>query len=210
MHSTPRFLLTSSGGVYGPQSVGLPEIPETYCGMPDPLLASSTYGIAKRHAEHLCSLYSQAYGLESVIARCFAFVGEDLPMNAHFAVGNFIRDALYRPQIDVQGNGSPIRSYMHQADLANWLLTLLRAGRSGHAYNVGSDQAISIADLARCVRDVVSPEKAVHIHGEGLIDNAQRSRYIPSIAKAQTELGLELTVDLREAIRLTARNCTHG
>jgi len=123
-----RFLLTSSGGVYGPQPAEMEQIPEIYCGMPDPLQLTSTYGLGKRVAEHLCHLYSQSYGFEAVIARCFAFVGQDLPLDAHFAIGNFIRDALHKPSIEVGGDGTPVRSYMDQRDLSvgSWLY--LRAG----------------------------------------------------------------------------------
>ena len=199
-----RFLLTSSGGAYGPQPSEMTAIPETYDAMPDPLNPLNTYGVAKRIAEHLSAQYGHQYGLEIVIARCFAFVGEDLPKNAHFAIGNFIRDALERTEVNVNGNGSPIRSYMHQSDLAHWLLTLLQLGSPGHAYNVGSDEALSIADAAYLVRDILAPEKPVLIKGVVLADNAYRNRYIPDISKAKNELGLEVTVSLAEAIRLSA------
>lgn len=201
---THRFLLTSSGGAYGPQPSEMTAIPETYNEMPDPLNPLNTYGVAKRLAEHLCAHYGHQYGLETVIARCFAFVGEDLPKNAHFAIGNFIRDALERTEITVNGNGSPIRSYMHQNDLAHWLLTLLQLGSPGHAYNVGSDEALSIADTASLVRDILAPQKPVRIKGVVLADNAYRNRYMPDISKAKNELGLEVTVSLSEAIRLSA------
>ena len=198
-----RFLLTSSGGAYGPQPSNMYAIPETYNGMPDPLNPSTAYGVAKRQAEHLCAQYGHQYGIQTVIARCFAFVGEDLPREAHFAIGNFIRDAIERPEITVNGNGSPIRSYMHQSELAHWLLTLLQQGAPGNAYNVGSDEAISIADLARLVRNIVSPEKQVNVKSQLLADNVFRNRYIPDISKAKTDLGLEITIPLAQAIRLS-------
>ena len=198
-----RFLLTSSGGAYGPQPSNMEAIPETYNGMPDPLNPSNAYGVAKRQAEHLCTQYGHQHSIETVIARCFAFAGEDLPRDAHFAIGNFIRDAIERPEITVNGNGSPIRSYMHQSDLAHWLLTLLQRGASGNAYNVGSDEAISIADLALLVRDIVSSEKQVQVKSQLLADNVFRNRYVPDISKAKMDLGLEITVPLADAIRLS-------
>jgi len=198
-----RFLLTSSGGAYGPQPADMQTIAETYNAMPDPLNPGNAYGVAKRQAEHLCSLYGHQCGIETVIARCFAFVGEDLPTGAHFAIGNFIRDAMERPAITVNGNGSPMRSYMHQSDLANWLLTLLQHGAPGNAYNVGSDEAISIADLAFLVRDILSPGKPVNIKGAAIADNVLRSRYIPDVSKAKNQLGLQLTLPLAHAILLS-------
>lgn len=199
-----RFLLTSSGSVYGPQPQGLGQIPETYLGMPSSMLPNSTYGVAKRMAEHLCALAASETSVATVVARCFAFVGEDLPQDAHFAVGNFIRDALHRSAIEVNGDGSPLRSYMCQSDLAHWLLTMLQKGQSGEAYNVGSNQAISIGELAHMVRDIVAPEKKVHIRGVTQANNAQRDRYIPDITKACETLGLAVTVPIQEAIALAA------
>jgi UDP-glucuronate decarboxylase len=194
-----RVLLTSSGGVYGSQPETLGEIPESYLGIPDPLDPVSTYSMAKRASEHLCCLYNDRYGVESVVARCFAFVGQDLPLNAHFAIGNFIHDALYSTEIKIAGDGTPVRSYMNQADLARWLLCILDKGVPGRAYNVGSDQPISISDLAYLVRDLLSPNKAVVFKSTRSTFQG-RNIYIPDISAAKTELHLQLTVSLRESI----------
>ncbi|WVN42125.1 NAD-dependent epimerase/dehydratase family protein [beta proteobacterium MWH-UniP1] len=199
-----RFLLTSSGAVYGPQPSGMALIPEDYCGMPDPLNTNNAYGVAKRAAEHLCTLYQEKYGIETVIARCFAFVGQDLPLDVHFAIGNFIRDALWRDEITVSGDGTAVRSYLDQSDLAVWLMTLLEEGKPGHAYNVGSDRPIKIADLARLVRDTISPNKKVNIFGQPSATDANRSHYVPDITRVKKELGLGVTVALEDAIRKTA------
>jgi UDP-glucuronate decarboxylase len=202
-YGSNRFLLASSGSIYGPQPEGMDAIPETYIGMPDPLNPSNAYGVAKLHAEHLCAQYGREYGIETVIARCFAFVGEDLPRNYHFAIGNFIRDALERSVITINGNGRPIRSYMYQSDLATWLLTLLTHGRSCQAYNVGSDEVTSIAEAAYLVRDILSPDKLVEIKGGLLEVDEYRGRYVPNISKAKLELGLKISVPLAKAIHLS-------
>jgi dTDP-glucose 4,6-dehydratase len=197
-----RFLLTSSGGVYGPQPQEMDCMPETYLGMPDPLVPQNAYSVAKRGAEHLCALYEERYGIQTVVARCFAFVGRDLPLDVHFAIGNFIRDALTASQITVSGDGSPLRSYMDQRDLAEWLMVLLEKGQAGQAYNVGSDAAISIGELAYLVRDTLAPGKPVHISGK-TIHQSFRNRYVPCITKAKSELGLNLKYSLQESIRAT-------
>ncbi len=199
-----RFLLTSTGGVYGPQPNTLVTIPEDYCGMPDPLNPYNAYSVAKRLSEHLCALYKDKYGIETVIARCFSFVGRDLPLNVHFAIGNFIRDALWRDEITVSGDGLAVRSYLDQTDLAVWLITILENGRSGYAYNVGSDKSIEIAQLARLVRDIISPLKQIVIRGKQSETELCRLRYVPNITRARQELGLKVTVPLEEAIRISA------
>jgi len=197
-----RFLLTSSGAIYGPQPADLAAIPEDWPGSPPLAEASTAYGQAKRAAEHLCALVGEQHGLETVVARCFAFVGPNMPLNVHFAIGNFIRDALTADAITVAGDGTPLRTYLDQTDLAHWLLTLLEHGRPGQAYNVGSDEVISIAALAHLVRGIMAPDKPVHILGQPN-PGAARNRYVPDIRKAQQQLGLSVTVPLAEAIRRT-------
>lgn len=203
-----RFLLCSSGGVYGPPPIGIVHLDESYNGIPDPLLSSNAYSIAKRGSEHLSALYAEEFGLNLIVARCFAFVGRDLPRNVHFAIGNFIRDALERTEITVAGDGTPIRSYLDQRDLAEWLTVLLERGQSGRAYNVGSDEGISVADLAALVRDVLSPGKKVRIlgkHEDAQSSSQHRNVYVPSIKRAREELGLNVTIPLRRAIGEAAR-----
>jgi len=197
-----RFLLTSSGGIYGHQPAELEAFPEDWPGGPDISQPATAYSQAKRAAEHLCALYREVYGLETVIARCFAFVGPDLPLDVHFAIGNFIRDALTAESITVAGDGTPLRTYLDQRDLAHWLWTLLLEGRDGETYNVGSDQVVSIAELAHMVRDLLAPEKPVRILGSPQ-PAAVATRYVPDIRKALQELGLSVTVPLAEAIRRT-------
>ena len=198
-HHCKRFLLTSSGAVYGPQPQGMEKIPESYLGSPDPLGPNSAYGLGKKSAEHLCALYSEQHGLDYVIARCFAFVGEDLPLEAHFAVGNFIRDAMFNDNICINGDGMTLRSYMDQRDLSNWLVNLLFNGRCGQAYNVGSDKKISIEELAFTVQKIISPNKNV-IKQMASSQTKARSIYIRDISKAYTELNLSCRYDLEESI----------
>lgn len=199
-----RFLLTSSGGIYGPQPADLKAIPEDWRGSPPILDTNTAYSQAKRAAEHLCVLYREAHGLETVIARCFAFVGQDLPRDAHFAIGNFIRDALTADSIIVNGDGMPLRTYLDQSDLAQWLFKLLRHGAPGQAYNVGSSEVVSISELAHLVRDLLAPGKPVIIKQQPAA-SVYRNRYVPDIRKAQTQLGLKVSIPLVTAILRSVR-----
>ncbi len=198
----PRVLMTSSGGVYGGISQFPDGVPEDFHGMPDPLEPQNAYSVAKRQAEHLCALYRDAHGLESVIARCFAFVGEDLPLDAHFAIGNFIADTLHGRDIVIQGDGTPVRSYLDQRDLARWLTTLLLRGETGRAYNVGSGEAVSIAGLAERVA-ARAPGRRPEIRVMKRAPQGQaagRNFYLPDVRRAADELGLRVEFGLDEAI----------
>ena len=200
---TQRLLYVSSGAVYGRGITDVTHIPETYPGAPDPLLLQSSYDEAKRMAEHICVAYSANTSLECTIARCFAFVGPHLPLDQHFAIGNFIRDVLAARPIHIKGDGTPLRSFLYMSDLAAWLWTLLLRGERDRAYNVGSDQAVSIGDLARTVARTLRPELPVKI--DGTPDPAVRpATYVPDITRAAKAFGLGVTVPLAEAIRKTA------
>ncbi|MCJ7673342.1 MAG: NAD-dependent epimerase/dehydratase family protein [Acidimicrobiia bacterium] len=194
-------LLTSSGAVYGRQPPEIDRMPETWTGGPDPLDPGSAYAEGKRLAELCGVLFASSTDLQVKHARCYAFVGPYLPLDRHFAIGNFIRDGLAGRPIRIQGDGTTVRSYLYAADLAVWLWTVLLRGETGRAYNVGSEESTDIAGLARTVAGALDPVPAVEIEGRpraGPID-----RYVPSTERARTELGLEQRVSLSEGIART-------
>ena len=195
-------LLVSSGAIYGLPPVGMTHIPETYLGGPDPLLSGSAYGEGKRVSEWLAS-QAAGNGLEVKLARIFALVGPHLPLDKHFAIGNFIRAALANEEIVIQGDGTPHRSYLYAADMAAWLWAVLFRGECGRAYNVGSDESISIAALAKRVCHVLKRETRVDLKQQpqpGVVI----SHYVPDITRARSELGLPSPMPLDLAILRTA------
>jgi nucleoside-diphosphate-sugar epimerase len=198
-----RMLLISSGAVYGPQPADLTHQPDESKMGCNPLLPGSAYGEGKRVMELMGAMLQHSTGIESITARCFAFCGPGLPLNGHFAMGNFVRDALFGEQITVQGDGSPMRSYLYGADLAAWLLYLLMNGKAGESYNVGSDEALSIKDLALRVRDILAPDKSVKVLQEGGTEPLVRQRYVPAISRARA-LGCKPWSPLDESLRFSA------
>ena len=200
-----RVLLLSSGAVYGRQPAALTHVPEDYAGGPDPLDPLQAYAEGKRVAELLGGIHGRDRGLEVVTARAFAFVGPHLPLDAHFAVGNFMRDALAGDPIRVGGDGTPYRSYLHAADLAVWLWTMLVRGRRGRAYNVGSDEAVTIRELADAVARAArtigrSPTVSIARPAD---PSVPPTRYVPSTRRAQAELGLRTRIALDDALSRT-------
>jgi dTDP-glucose 4,6-dehydratase len=210
-----RFLFVSSGSVYGRHFKDTEFIHETCREAPDPMaVETSAYDEGKRAGELLCSLYRHHYGLETVSARCFSFVGPFLPLNEHFAAGNFIRDALAGGPITVNGDGTPIRSYLYFADLAWWLWTILVDGQPGQAYNVGGEEPVSVGDLANLVSNFYSPPIQVKIlrkgekaHKLGRLKETKAgqilSRQVPDVTKAKQELGLYCRLDLKTSLKRT-------
>ncbi len=195
-----NFLHVSSGAVYGSQPAALTHVPEDHPGITDPLPPGAAWAEGKRVAEQLCLAHAAQHGYALKIARCFAFVGPHLDEN--YAIGNFIRDALHGRPIQVTGDGTPHRSYLYAADLAIWLWTMLFAGAPGRAYNVGSPVSLSIAEVARAVAAAsgeVLPVKITATQATG----APLNRYVPSVERAETELGLRAWIHLDEAIRKT-------
>jgi dTDP-glucose 4,6-dehydratase len=191
-----RLLYISSGAVYGTQPPGLSHIPETYEGVP-----TTAYGRGKKASEQLC-LDASASRFECVIARPFAFVGPYLPLDTHFAIGNFIWDCLENRAIIIRGDGTPLRSYLYAADLAEWLWTLLLRGEHGRAYNIGSEEAISIHDLAGLVRECAGTQNEILVQEEAKA-GVLPARYVPSVTRVRQELGLTPRCSLSDAIRRT-------
>jgi dTDP-glucose 4,6-dehydratase len=194
-------LFTSSGAVYGVQPSNLERIPETYIGGPDQLQPRFAYHESKRLAELMHIAEARRSGIRPKIARLFAFVGPRLPLDAHFAIGNFIRDAVRGGPIIVS-DGRPVRSYMYVADLASWLWTILARGEPEQAYNVGSSIAYTIDDIARTVADVAGLSINC-VHSTSPIPERTAHRYVPETTRCQTELGLSESLSLRTAIMRT-------
>lgn len=197
-----KLLLTSSGAVYGPATpsrrlVGEDEPPTSL-----PLESRWAYAEAKRAAELMCATGARQHGFEAKIARGFAFIGPYLPLDAHFAAGDFIRDALAGRELMVQSSGTAVRSYLYGSDLAAWLWTILFRGASSRPYNVGSDQCLTVSELAEAVARQVAPPLTVRVTGCAQ-PHETVDFYAPDIGRARRELGLDVWISLEEGLRRT-------
>jgi dTDP-glucose 4,6-dehydratase len=175
------FLLLSSGAIY------------------DEGASVNAYAAGKIAAERLGAVACEQ-GVPVQIARCFAFVGPHMPFHEHFAIGNFIADAVHGRPICVKGDGRPLRSYLYMTDLVRALLAILTQGSVGTAYNVGSDVPITIEQLARCVDRVVGG-RGVVVQG---VTSESRNHYIPDTTRLRKELKFESEISLETAIARTA------
>ena len=193
-----KILHTSSGAIYGPQPTETKNITEHYLGGPNPLQASSAYAEGKRIAELILNIGADLGKYEVVHARCFCFAGAYLPLDTHFAFGNFIASAAQNKDVVLHGDGSPIRTYLYAADLVIWMLHILAFGKHSQAYNIGSQEEITIAQLAQKIIHISGSSSRLIIQGKS--SSGERNRYVPSTLKAQKELGLKQYTSLHTMI----------
>jgi len=197
-------LLLSSGSVYGALPDVVERAPEILPCVVDVTTSRTAYGLGKIATEWLGNTYGKEYGFSCKSARIFAQIGPYLALDAHFAVGNFIRDALRGKPILITGDGTSLRSYMYATDLVTWLWAILIRGHAGCAYNVGSELSISIKKLAEMVVRISNDQKFTpHITGQTKLGMAP-SRYIPDTTLARNTLGLAISIPIDEAIKRTA------
>lgn len=125
--------------------------------------------------------------------RLFAFYGEGLPLEEHFAIGNFLGNIANSQPVRVKGNRQTTRSYLHVADLTFTLLSLLTRPFAG-PLNLGSTRAWTMEDLAEFVAqnfnsDLVFEDKEPHA-----------SFYVPNTDQATRWLGNIESIDFKEGL----------
>jgi dTDP-glucose 4,6-dehydratase len=195
-------LITTSGAVYSTtEQIVNDRFKEGPNGIEDYTSERSVYGQSKRMMEVMTTVTAQTNNFRALIARCFCFVGPYLPLDANYAVGNFIRDALKGGSIIINGDGSPLRSYLYPSDLIIWLIMILVRGKSGVPYNVGGDYAISIENLARMVASEAGNGSSIQIMQSR--SGGPINTYLPDLTRVTDELDLMVTVDIRMAIKRT-------
>ena len=198
-----KILFTSSGVIYGQNN-------KMYLMEQDfdnTLSVKENSGLAqgKILAETIITNRCRSHNINYKIARCFSFVGPYLPLDIHYAIGNFINDARKNRSIVLRSEGKSVRSYLYIADTIIWLLKLLVSDEEG-VFNVGSERQISIYDLAHKVRDLISPSSDVVIERKDLTEgNFTRDTYIPSASKIKASLGVEEWTTLEDSILKTAK-----
>ena len=187
-----RLLNISSGAVYGAASGKRSGARED-----DPITPVTTYGRAKREAELLCA----ESGVEHTTVRPFAFLGPHLPLDAHYAAGNFLRDAQRGGPIEARGDGTALRSYLYPSDLIIWVLRLLVRGTGGRTCNIGSDEVVSTRELAERIAAARRPRPQVVV--QAALPQGPQNIYLPDLTRARSEFGLEILVPLDDAVRRT-------
>lgn len=199
-----KIIFTSSGVTYGSLS-SQDEYIESSTKAPITTETLSALGEGKRIAEYVIAYYCDKHKISFNIARCFSFVGPYLPLNLHYAIGNFIYNALNNDVITIKGTGNDVRSYLYIADAMIWLFKMLFSSKNNQIYNVGSSYKISIKDLAFKARDLISPKKEViFLNQDNKNDNFKRSIYVPNNKKIKHDLQVDEWHNIDDSIKKTA------
>ena len=179
---------TSSGYGYNPS----PNI-ET---QPDDCL--NPYSASKVAAEKFCKMYSDLYGLETVVLRYFNVFGERSPTRGQYApvIGIFERQRDAGEPLTIVGDGTQRRDFIYVKDVAraNYLASLMPRVREhlGEVFNVGSGVNYSVQQIA----DAISDNQTYIPKREGEMDTTWSN-----IEKINQVIGWRPEVDVLEWIK---------
>ena len=204
-------LFTSSGAVYGTQPQTVSHIPEGTVQPNPPARQLNAYAQGKQIAEQLCREAGDIGQCSPIIARLFAFGGEYLPRDTHFAIGNFIQNALDLQPIAIQGDGRARRSYLYGADMATWLWSALAHYKKEEPLHIGSEHSVSILELAQTVATVSGevlnyvPEITV---AKAIDPSEPVHQYVPANLRTRQTLHVSEWTSLEEIVRRTILHAT--
>ena len=193
-----RFFLASTSEVYGDPLVH-PQ-PESYWGNVNPVGPRGVYDEAKRFAEAMTLAYHRHHGLEVRIVRIFNTYGTRMRARDGRVVSNFLVQALKGEPLTVYGDGSQTRSFCYVEDEVRGFLALLDGDHTG-PINIGNPGEFTMLELADVVKEVTGSDSPIVYEPLPVDDPTQRR---PDITLAQTLLGWEPSIELREGLERTA------
>jgi len=159
-----------------------------------------SYGCSKAIDEFLALAYHRSRGLPVVVARFFNIVGPRQVGHYGMVVPRFVQQALQGGPITVYGDGQQVRCFMHVRDLMDAVLALMGTEKAiGQIFNVGSDQPVTIEELARRVQELVNPAaEIVHIpYDEAYAKGFEDIRYrVPDVTKLRQTVRFQPRYDL--------------
>ncbi len=199
LENLEKFLLLSSGLVYGEQSWETERMREDYAGTLRCDQAKSVYPESKRMAEVFVHAAISESKLPVVVVRPFSFVGPYLSLQLPWAVTDFIRDSFNGGPIRIMGDGSTVRSILYASDFAYSVLSALTLGKPRSTYNLGSPEPVALLDLASLITQFFTPVPEI-LTRVGQVGH-ERNRLVPDMGLATQELGFQVTVPLISALQ---------
>ena len=192
-----RVVVASSAAIYGD-----PE--RTPTGEDDRLSPRTPYGVQKLTLDHYTRLYHELYDLETVVLRYFNAYGPRAESGEYAdVVSVFERQAAAGDPITIEGSGGQTRDFVHVDDIVQANLRAATTDAVGNAYNIGSGEATSIADLAELIREITGSDSPI-THTEARPGDIGSS--LADISAARADLGYAPTVTLEEGLASTVSN----
>jgi UDP-glucuronate decarboxylase len=193
-----RILQASTSEVYGDPLVH-PQ-PEEYWGNVNPIGLRSCYDEGKRIAETLMMDYHRQNRVDTRIARIFNTYGPRMLENDGRVVSNFIVQALHGGPLTLYGGGDQTRSFCYVDDLVQALILLMNVDEVYEPVNLGNPGEFTIKELADEVITICGSNSGVEYLPLPQDDPKQRQ---PDISRAQTLLGWNPTIPLKEGLKTT-------
>lgn len=201
-HSVRSFLFFSSSEIYGDVPDAYYPTPERYNGSVDPLNPRACYAESKRYGETLCATFWREHGIPIKIARVFSVYGPGFRLDDGRVMADFMQNRLNHQPIHLLSDGSGVRAFSYTADSVTGFWQMLLSHHNGEVFNIGSDQAVSMRELAQVFGRIDEPplevtwqeEPEAHLKGAP-------SRVCPDISKARRLLGYNPCVGLEDGIR---------
>ena len=195
------YVYASSSEIYGN-----PEIvptPETYIGRVSTTGSRSPYDEGKRFGEALVKSYEREYGLKNIIIRFFNTYGPRMRGGDFYGrvIDRFIQQATENKPITVYGDGMQTRSFTYVSDCIDAIMLLLKKGKNGEVYNVGSDSETTVLDLAKIVKNITRSNSKIKFLPLPLDEPKRRSADITKLKL----LGFTLRVPLNEGVQTMAQ-----
>jgi len=199
-----KVLITSTSEIYGKNTNGpLKEDDDRVLG--SPLKSRWGYSTAKAVDEMLAYIYWKQRKVPTVIVRLFNTVGPRQTGAYGMVIPRFVTQALKGENMTVYGNGTQSRCFLHVKDVVGALIKLMNDRTAvGNVFNVGSQEEITIDDLAKKVIKITkSKSEIVYIpydraYEEGFEDMQRR---VPDTTKARKAIGFKPTINLEGIIR---------
>lgn len=199
-----RFVLLSTGEIYGEDPERADGFDETSFGAIDPMNPRACYPESKRAAETLCAAYARQYGVDALAARLTYVYGASITEANSRADAQFLRRALAGEDIVLKSAGEQLRSYCYVADAISALLTLMLRGEAARAYNVANpDCAVRIRDYAATLAELAGVKLRFELPPD--MERQGYSAVTRAVLRADRlmALGWRARYDLREGLRRT-------
>lgn len=197
-------LITSSSEVYG-KSARVPFGEDDDVVMGPTNTTRYCYAYSKGIDEFLGLSYFKQFKLPVTIVRLFNTVGPRQVGRYGMVLPRFVAAALKGEPLQVNGDGSQTRCFCHVVDIVDALVKLMNTPQAaGRVFNLGSDQEISINDLARRVIELTGSKSTIeHVSYEQAYGHRfeDMPRRIPQLERIRSAIGFAPSHTLDQIIR---------